>query len=170
MKIGKIYSVDNLLSEKELTSLRTSVDTFTPLRSPGEPGNYYYQKPLDVNDYSTFIGNIEEYYQGMNSKYLVELEGLWINRVTTLSNTSDNFHVDASELSTVTLLNDDYEGGYFNYINEKEEDIQFRGKKYTTLIFNGKFTKHRVIPVSKGTRWSLVTFWQTKIKTTKTLL
>ena len=169
MKGGRVYFVDNLLSEKELTSIQSSVDKFTPLRSPGV-GNYYYNTLLDVNHYSSFLKNIEEYYLSVSRKYLVEIDGLWINKVTTTSNTSDVFHVDSSELSTVTLLNDDYEGGHFNYTNEEEEDIQLKGKKYTTLIFNGKLTKHRVLPVTKGVRWSLVTFWQTKIKTTKTLL
>ena len=170
MKKGKIHFVDSLLSDNDIKSLQNSIENFQPVNSPGSPGNYYYNAELKVSDFSNFIKNIEEYYLSVSNKYLVEIEGLWINKVTTLSNPSDNYHVDSSELSTVTLLNDDYEGGYFNYFNEEEEDIQLKCKKYTTLIFNGKLTKHRVLPVIKGNRFSLVTFWQTKIKTTKTLL
>ena len=170
MKKGRIDFIDNLLSDSNVAELIDITKNFTPYRTPDEPGNFYYNTYVDTANFTDFLNSIQSYYYSKSNKYLMEIGGMWINKVGNTSNKSDIFHNDESRLSTVTLLNDDYEGGYFNYFNEKEEEVSIKCKKFTTLIFDGKATRHRVLPVTQGTRWSLVTFWYPKEKTTKTLL
>ena len=170
MKKGRIDFIDNLLSDSNIVELTNIVENFTPSRTPDETGNYYFNTYVDIANFTDFLNSVKSYYNSISNKYLVEIEAMWINKVDSTSNKNDVFHNDQSRLSTVTLLNDNYEGGHFNYFNEKEEEVSTKCKKYTTLIFDGQATGHRVLPVTKGVRFSLVTFWQTKIKTTKTLL
>ena len=170
MKKGRIDLVDNLLSSSEISYLNNCISNFIPYRQPGEGLNYYFNTFIDINKLSTFTENVKEYSRSIGNEYLLEAEGSFINRINTTSNLSDGYHDDHSKLSSVTLLNDDYEGGQINYIDSKGEEANIRCKKYSTLIFNGNETLHRVLPVTQGIRWSLATFYLIKTKNTKTLL
>ena len=170
MKKGKVHIVDNLLSQSEIQYLENCINTFKPDRTPEEVGNNYYNSYVDISRLSNFSNKAKDYCLSKGSVRTVEVKGAFINKISTTSNQSDDFHDDYSLVSAVTLLSDDYEGGEFNYKDSKKESVSIRCDKFTTLIFNGKETLHRVLPVTKGTRWSLATFFLTKIKTTNTLL
>ena len=97
-----------------------------------------------------------------------------------------NLHKDpTSELTTVIVLSDGYEGGQFAISYETNPSIYFENlngieifdlKLGDSISFNGSTTYHGVLPVTSGTRYAL-NIWMTetnfdypKIKTNKTLL
>lgn len=73
-----------------------------------------------------------------------------------------NYHSDHAfnqgfchrKLSGSLLLNDDFEGGDFEFFNTGKLQDFTKG----TLMLFPSFLVHRVLPVTKGHRWSLV-FW-----------
>ncbi|NBP02572.1 MAG: 2OG-Fe(II) oxygenase [Proteobacteria bacterium] len=59
------------------------------------------------------------------------------------------------KLSFSLLLNDDYEGGQFQFLSENGELYEVPKEKGLIIIFDSR-TRHRVRPVKKGIRKSLV--------------
>ena len=70
-------------------------------------------------------------------------------------------HVDTSSdqhrtLSCSLILNDDYEGGEITFL---DGEIKPNLKKGDLLIFPSSFTyPHQVLPVTSGTRYSIITW------------
>jgi PKHD-type hydroxylase len=64
---------------------------------------------------------------------------------------------DYRKLSIVITITDpnDYEEGYFEFENNTRPDTRARG----SIIVFPSFIKHRVVPVTKGTRYSLVNWF-----------
>ena len=61
------------------------------------------------------------------------------------------------EVSCSFCLNDDYEGGEFSFW-DKEHIV--KGKKGTAIVFPSNFMyPHEILPVTKGTRYSAVTWF-----------
>ena len=65
-------------------------------------------------------------------------------------------HGNVRKLSMSIILNDEYEGGDFEIIGLKEPLPRL--EKGTIIVFPS-FIEHRVIPVTKGTRYSLVAWF-----------
>ena len=63
-------------------------------------------------------------------------------------------HDKTRKLSMTALLNDDFEGGEFQFYND--EPIKMNKGD---IIFFPSFEFHRVLPISKGVRHSLVTWF-----------
>jgi len=97
-----------------------------------------------------------------------------------------NLHKDkTSELTTVIVLSDDFEGGQFVLTDDENPPYNFETldgliisdlKLGDSISFNGSKTFHGVLPVTKGTRYAL-NIWMTetdfdypKLKNNKTLL
>ncbi len=57
-------------------------------------------------------------------------------------------------LSIVCVLNDNYEGGEFKFIEYEKE---FKLKKNSALVFPAIYS-HQVCPIKKGKRFSLISF------------
>jgi hypothetical protein len=71
----------------------------------------------------------------------------------------DTFHAQSNETRKLTILvflNDDFEGGKF-YIQNSHERMYPEQKKGTVLIFPS-FMPHGVEPITKGVRYSIVTW------------
>jgi hypothetical protein len=72
------------------------------------PTNYYNRmflnKETDLIDYQTKIKNY--LFQKYGITY--EVEGIWINKVTSDTNKDDEFHLDDNALTIVTYINDDF--------------------------------------------------------------
>lgn len=66
------------------------------------------------------------------------------------------------KLSMTVLLNDDYEGGEFQFANYSEEKCNIHtpvpNRRGTVIVFPSD-TEHRVKPVTKGIRYSLVAWF-----------
>lgn len=120
-------------------------------------------------DYSTF--NLKNFNISLTSYY----DGRYLN-----------LHKDkSSELTTVIVLSDNFDGGQFVLTKNENPPFHFETLDGLTLFdlklgdsisFNGSETHHGVLPVTKGNRYAL-NIWMTetdfdypKIKVNKTLL
>lgn len=68
----------------------------------------------------------------------------------------DSFKAQPRAISCSLALNDDYEGGEFSFFGRK---IVIRPKKGSALLFPSNFMyPHEIQPVTKGTRYSIITW------------
>lgn len=120
-------------------------------------------------DYSTF--NLKNFNISLTSYY----DGRYLN-----------LHKDkSSELTTVIVLSDNFEGGQFALTEDDNPPYDFETLNGLTLCdlklgdsvsFNGSETYHGVLPVTNGTRYAL-NIWMTetdfdypKLKSNKTVI
>jgi hypothetical protein len=153
----------NLLSEEDLLFLDSISSNFVETQIPHNNNNYV-RKSLNIKE------ELLE-YQKRCSKYLPDeykLSGLWINKVTNETNVDDVFHNDAADLTIITYINEDFEGGEFEYFF-KNQKIKMIPKINYSIILNKKI-KHRVLNVINGCRFSLISFYTIIEKKEKTLI
>ena len=79
-------------------------------------------------------------------------------------NQSDNkfLHGQVRKLSMTVLLNDNYEGGEFQFATYKQEECEIHTPEFNktgTIVVFPSDMEHRVAPVTKGKRYSLVTWF-----------
>ena len=74
---------------------------------------------------------------------------------------SEFLHNNTRKLSMSIILNSDFEGGDFEIFGLKDNDtfIDFNSKKEGSIIVFPSFSIHRVAPVTKGVRYSLVAWF-----------
>lgn len=69
----------------------------------------------------------------------------------------DSFLTHPRSLSCSFALNEDYEGGEFAFFNRR---VQYRPRKGDALMFPSNFLyPHEVMPVTRGTRFSIITWF-----------
>ena len=69
---------------------------------------------------------------------------------------TDSFLKNPRSVSCSFALNDDYEGGEFAFWNREKKVVL---KKGSVLMFPSNFMyPHEVLPVTKGTRYSIITW------------
>ena len=161
-----INTHQNLLSEEELFFLDSYCTNFTDKKidEADSIGNYYIRKQLNIeNDLLEYQKRCKE---SIDKKY--ELFAIWINKVTTETNIDDIHHYDACDLSIVTYINDTFEGGEFEYI-ENENIFKIKPIRNMSLFMDNKL-KHRVLKVTKNERFSLISFYRKIQKKEKTLI
>ena len=120
----------NMLDEEliKLFNSKISDKKFSEPSRNSTTRNYYNRLEFDLEE------NIKDklellLFSKYNKKYTLKKGGVWINKVSTESNKDDDFHFDNSDLSIVTYLNDDFEGGQFEYIISENENIKINPKK-----------------------------------------
>jgi predicted 2-oxoglutarate/Fe(II)-dependent dioxygenase YbiX len=161
-----ITFLENLLSNDELFFLDSICSEFFESESHSiiNNNNYYVRKILNVKtnlfDYQEKCKNL------INDIY--EIHGMWINKVTTKTNLDDKFHFDDDPLTIITYINDDFDGGSFEYIDNKEK-IKIQPIRNCSLIVDNTI-KHRVTRVTNGERYSLVSFYTKTQKKEKSLI
>ena len=170
MNRGKVVVKKDLLSEDNITELIERVNNFTPTEVPNSTGLSYYREHIDKDGYEEFTNKIHSIIKEEFDNKPLKLARIVINRVDGSYNENDPFHRDLSLMSSVTLLNSDYKGGEFNYIDSDSKDVKLKVDQFNTIIFNGNTTKHRILPVTEGARYSFVTFWKHKININKGIL
>lgn len=70
---------------------------------------------------------------------------------------TDSFKARPREISCVFILNDDFEGGELAFFNK---ELKYKLKKGEALLFPSNFMyPHEVMPVTKGTRYSIITWF-----------
>lgn len=70
----------------------------------------------------------------------------------------DSFFTFPREISCSIALNDDYEGGEFAFFNQ---EIVVKQKRLSALLFPSNFMyPHQINPVTKGTRYSIITWFR----------
>jgi len=69
----------------------------------------------------------------------------------------DSFKAQPRAVSCSFVLNDDFEGGEFAFFNR---ELKYKLEKGDALLFPSNFMyPHEVMPVTKGTRYSIVTWF-----------
>ena len=158
----------NLLSEKELFFLESICSTFVPTDSDSViySNNYYIRKTLNIEkDLLEYQKRCKDLID-CDDKY--NLLGLWINRITIDTNINDIYHNDTSDLTIVTYINDTFDGGEFEYIENKNL-FKIKPIQNTSLVMDKKL-KHRVLKVTKNERFSLISFYFKNQKKEKTII
>jgi Rps23 Pro-64 3,4-dihydroxylase Tpa1-like proline 4-hydroxylase len=157
----------NLLSEKELFFLESICSTFAPTDSASvinNKNNYYIRKTLNIEK------DLLEYQK--RCKELIDDEydlfGLWINKVTIETNIDDEYHNDTCDLTIVTYINDAFDGGEFEYFENKNL-FKIKPIRNKSLFMDNKL-KHRVLKVTKNERYSLISFYYKNKKKEKTTI
>jgi PKHD-type hydroxylase len=83
--------------------------------------------------------------------------------LSTYDNPDNKFlHGYGRKLSMTILLNDNYEGGDFQFCTYGEEKNKVHTPEFNStgsIIVFPSFMEHRVLPVTKGTRYSLVAWF-----------
>jgi PKHD-type hydroxylase len=98
-------------------------------------------EPMQIAKYGVG-GHYEDHFDGDGYTKYDKPENNWINGKT-------------RKLSMTIVLNDDYEGGEFQFFAETD----FRKEKTGTVIVFPSYMVHRVNPITKGTRYSLVVWF-----------
>jgi Rps23 Pro-64 3,4-dihydroxylase Tpa1-like proline 4-hydroxylase len=163
-----LKKLHTLLSNEELIFLNSICSSFVEIKSHSiiskEKNNYYLTKIL--NSKIHLLEYQKKCITHLDGEY--EIQGSWINKINAITNQNDDFHTDESDISIVTYLNEDFEGGEFEYIFN-DETIKIRPIKNTTLIMNREI-RHRVLNVTNGERFSLIFFYKKLQKKQKTLV
>lgn len=165
----------NILLESEKKLLNNKCNNFVLSEEPNiilnDTKNYYYRHFLNPKDFEIepIIKKITEYIKNTISESRINLTSSWINKVNAESNKDDDFHIDFWDLTFLLYLNENFNGGDFEYINENKEKIKIKPKTNLSIITNNKLL-HRVLPVTEGERFSLVLFFEINKKKEKTLI
>ncbi len=70
---------------------------------------------------------------------------------------TDSFTQEPRSISCSISLNDDYEGGEFAFF---DQEIKYKIKKGSVIMFpSGFMYPHEILPVTKGTRYSIITWF-----------
>jgi hypothetical protein len=164
-----IEKLFGLINEEELLFLDNICLNFTEEDTP-RLTNYYHRiflnKNVDLLNYQT------KAKQYLKDKFKIdyEIEGIWINKVSVDTNKNDGFHLDNNSLTIVTYINEDFEGGEFEYfVLGVKPNQKIKPKRNLSLITNDKLP-HKVLPVTSGERYSLVVFFTVPIKDKKSML
>lgn len=165
-----IFIVENLLSLDELNYLTNICKNFTISDSPITRKRNYYNRHF-IDESVELLDFQKKVIQCTNEslKLKHKILGIWLNQITTETNKNDKFHLDESDTTMVTFINDNFTGGEFEYIGENNNLLKFYPKKNNSILMNNNLM-HKVAPVSSGERYSLVTFMETIDKNNKTIL
>lgn len=124
--------------------------------------NFLYDlSNIDGNALQYTVYEEGQYYSWHQDVYLGQMYQIQADKANLSSQTQlledfANTNLErVRKLSFSLLLNDDYEGGQFQFLNENSELYEPPKEKGTIIIFDSR-TRHRVRPVKKGVRKSIV--------------
>ncbi len=156
----------NLLSEKDLFFLDSVCVDFVENEIVSSEKNYSYYITKKLNVETDLLEYQKRCKELIDETY--ELVGLWINKVTTETNIDDSYHNDSCDLTIITYINDTFDGGEFEYIENKNL-FKIKPIRNVSLFMNNKL-KHRVLKITKNERYSLISFYNKNQKREKTLI
>lgn len=166
--MSEIIVKEDFLSKNEHFFLKNICKNFYATSTPTENYHYFKQTLEDYSEISDFLekSKLELLNFKKSANDMLSIGEIWINKVTKETNINDKAHKDVDELTSITFLNDDFEGGFLE-INQNTIITPKFGK---TVFFEGSKLLHRVLPVTQGERFTLVVFWVWKPKRNKSLL
>lgn len=157
-----IKIIDSILNKDELNYLVESVcPNFINSNQYNElDGLYKSYNSMFIDEYSQierFKQDMSRIVKDMGYDYRLNVPGVFINKIDTLKNQNDKYHNDGCDLTVIVYLNDDFEGGEFEYvIDNKLHHITPSGN--LTIVMD-RSIPHRVLPVTNGTRYSLISWF-----------
>jgi len=169
----EIYN--DVLTEEELYNLKKECDFFVTTSTPSNVEqnksiqNFYFRKSLKKLNTFFFNEKIINTFLINQNVINYKIQDMWINKVNTESNKNDDYHTDSSELSVVIFLNDNFEGGEFEYLDNFGKSNKIKPEKNKAILMDNKLP-HRVLPVAYGERFTLVCFLKHIKKENKSLI
>lgn len=163
---------NNLLTEEEKQYLKGKCDNFIETHVPftdGKTNRSYHKYKLDEKiellDLQARLTQFMKEKVGNNIEFL----SFVINRVTTETNKNDQYHVDKSDFTIVTYLDDDFDGGDFVYSLDNVDHVHIKIKKDLSILMNNE-VPHKITPITRGVRYSFACFFNYLIKSNKSLI
>jgi len=148
--------IDNFLTNRQSDYLRKKVS-----------GNYISY----INDTYNFEGEElliahEKWLQDKLIEHNIinsinQIEIIRIQRIKEGFKVIDEFHTHTIDRSFVCILNDDFIGGEFVYVDDENNEVSCSPARNTLMIFSGD-VPHKVNKVSSGERLTLVCFYRSK--------
>jgi hypothetical protein len=168
-----IEQYHNLLLEEEIQLLDDKCQNFIETHSPfvnGKVNRSYHKYKLDEK--TELLGlqvRMTEFLKKVIGHNNIEFTGFVINRADTTTNQNDEYHVDISDYTIVTYLNEDFVGGDFIYSLDNVEHINNKVQKGLSIVMNNK-VPHKISPVTTGVRFSFACFFNKIVKKNKSLI
>lgn len=159
------------LNNSEITFLQELCSNFVATSTPEQNNHYFKQTIVEHKQLDDFLSLSKNTFKsfGFHDNKQLHVQEVWINEVSNQTNKEDNPHTDINQLTSVTFLNEDFEGGCLE-IYDNEKIIKIEPKKGKTVFFQGSKMYHRVLPVKNGKRYTMVTFWNWITKDKNTIL
>ena len=163
-----IKIIHDTFSDNELDSIFKHISTITNFGSRNDGVFHFYGVDMSINKNDYILSRYIKHGLFVTES---QVDTFRIQKVDDSIITTENFHTHHKTIphSIVTFLNDDFEGGLFQYkINGDIKTI--KPVKNMTLFFDGSIP-HRITNV-KGLRITLVLFISdiSKHKNTKTII
>jgi hypothetical protein len=122
--------------------------------------NFEIRKSLDNDVFKCANSAIQTYNQKFSLCNIEQDSGYELLRYETgqfYTTHTDSFKSAPRAVSCSFVLNDDYEGGEFAFFNR---ELIYKPPKGSVLMFPSNFMyPHEVMPVTRGTRYSIVTWF-----------
>ena len=154
-----IKIIDDILNQNELLFLNDLCRDFKKTNTNELDGVNNFYNSMFIDDYSElsrFKDEILKIVSDLDCEYDLNNPGIFINKVDTTTNQNDGYHRDGSHLTFIVYLNHDFEGGGFEYIQDGE--LHQITPRPNLTIFMDNTVLHRVLPVVRGERYSLITW------------
>lgn len=161
----------NIISKEEWSYLQDRIKNFSLSQAPTHK-NYYHREFLSSDkspELINIISKISQYVKDTTKQSDIKISRIWINKVFEGSNINNGMHKDNSDLTFILYLNDDFNGGEFQYEDVNKKKIIIEPSRNLSIISNNHL-KHRVLPVVEGERYSLVIFFNSNAEKEKTLI
>lgn len=171
--MDEVILINDLLSTDEINYLKGICDNFNNDTEIGTKLNFYNRQKVDTINLISYKEKLIEILKKYHKNKEYHFTDSWVNRVDKtqpITTEQDKFHLDIDDLTIITFINNDYVGGAFSYLNNKNEEIIIEPTSNLTIILNGSEIKHRVCEVVSGIRFTLISFLEYEIKKSKTLL
>ena len=157
-----------LIDEKAKDNLTTRGGLNTEIRNvKGYPLNF--ETPTNIFYWNYIKTEIERLYIHYKAKF-PKMQSNIVNQIELLKYEADGkyeIHTDQyytapRHLSVIMNLNDDYEGGDLIFTDQKEYEVKrLKLGKGSIVFFPSNFMyPHSILPVTKGTRYSIVAWLQ----------
>lgn len=157
-----IKIIDTILNEDELAYLVESVcPNFINSNQYNElDGLYKSYNSMFIDTYpqiERFKQDMSLIVKNMGYDYRLNVPGVFINKIDTLKNQNDKYHNDGCDLTVIVYLNDDFEGSVFEYVIDNKLHHITPSRNLTIVM--DRSVPHRVLPVTNGTRYSLISWF-----------
>jgi hypothetical protein len=164
---------NNLLTDEEKLYLKDKCENFIETHSPFVNGNinrsYHKYKLDEKTELLDLQIRMAELVKKVIGTIDIEFAGFVINRVDTTTNKNDHYHIDMSDYTIVTYLNDDFTGGDFIYSLDNIEHVCNKVHNGLSIVMDNTLP-HKISPVTDGVRFSFVCFFNKSFKKNKSLI
>lgn len=154
-----IKTIDTILTDTELEYLHSKCERFVKNNETTPDGKQWFYNSMHIWDDANLANFHLRLLNVVGDKYEIQHNGIFINKVIPETNVDDGYHIDSSDLSIVMFLNDNFEGGEFEYYETPKQLIQIKPDINKCIVLN-KEILHRVLPIKDGERYTLIVWFK----------